>query len=259
MNIKSNLLLDKAGFLAFAQAREERCELAESRVIMMTGASRAHVIVTRRLAAALEKRLDLGRWTVFTSGFGIEIGPATIRYPDVIVDVSSGTLGDLTATAPVLVAEVTSPSSATYDLGDKSAEYLRLTSLTAYLVLAQDEPKAWVWVRGEKGFSPGPNVLNRRDAIYFNCAARHRTAISGNLSGGYDGLTVGRPSGGALNDHEPKVRVQPASPTGRGRPRDEGGLRRVASQCSSRKKVPQRRYALIPLALPLGRVPSQCR
>jgi hypothetical protein len=32
MNIKSNLLLDKAGFLAFAQAREERCELAESRV-----------------------------------------------------------------------------------------------------------------------------------------------------------------------------------------------------------------------------------
>ena len=78
MNIKSNLLLDKADFLAFAQAREERCELAESRVIMMTGASRAHVIVTRRLAAALERRLDLRRRTVFASGFGIEIGLATI-------------------------------------------------------------------------------------------------------------------------------------------------------------------------------------
>jgi Uma2 family endonuclease len=57
-----------------------------------------------------------------------------------------------------------SPSSATYDLGDKAAEYLRLPSLTAYLVLAQDEPKAWVWVRGAGGFSPGPDVITGHDA-----------------------------------------------------------------------------------------------
>jgi Uma2 family endonuclease len=81
------------------------------------------------------------------------------------VDVSSGTLGDLTATAPVLIAEITSPSSATFDLGDKSAEYLRLASLAAYLVLAQDEPKAWVWIRGEAGFSPGPAVLDGRETM----------------------------------------------------------------------------------------------
>ena len=40
-----------------------------------------------------------------------------------------------------------SPSSVTHDLRDKAAEYLQLPSLSAYLVLAQDEAKAWVWAR----------------------------------------------------------------------------------------------------------------
>jgi Putative restriction endonuclease len=65
-----------------------------------------------------------------TSDFGVDLGPETVRYPDFIVAVASGLLKDLTATAPVLVAEVLSPSSATYDLGDKAAEYLKLTSCT---------------------------------------------------------------------------------------------------------------------------------
>jgi Uma2 family endonuclease len=132
--------------------------------VMMTGGSRGHAIVMRRLANALEKRLDPNRWTVLTSDFGVDLGPGTVRYPDVMVDVAGGLLKDLTATAPTLVAEIISPSSVTYDLGDKAFEYLRLPSLSAYLVLAQDEPKAWIWVRGSTGFSPGPNVLEGHDA-----------------------------------------------------------------------------------------------
>jgi Uma2 family endonuclease len=58
---------------------------------------------------------------------------------------------------------VLSPSTSTVDLGDKVAEYLELPSLLAYLVFSQDEPKAWMWVRGEAGFSP--IVLAGRDAI----------------------------------------------------------------------------------------------
>jgi Uma2 family endonuclease len=159
MNVQSNLHMDKPTFLAWVQGREERYELAESRVVMMTGGSRGHALITRRLAMALEKRLDNHRWMVLTSDFGVDLGPATVRYPDVVVDVAGGPLKDLTATAPILIAEVVSPASVTYDLGDKAAEYLRLADLSAYLVLAQDEPKAWIWVRGESGFSPGPKVI----------------------------------------------------------------------------------------------------
>jgi Uma2 family endonuclease len=164
MNVRQNLHMEKAKFLAWVRGREGRYELAGSRVVMMTGGSRGHVIIMRSLATALEKRLDSNRWTVLTSDFGVDLGPATVRYPDVVVDVAGGLLQDLTATAPILVAEVVSPSSATYDLGDKASEYLRLPGLSAYLVLAQDELKAWIWVRGAGGFSPGPNVVEGPDA-----------------------------------------------------------------------------------------------
>ena len=159
MNVQSDLRMDKPTFLDWVQGRAERYELSKSRVMMMTGGSRGHAIVTRRLAAALERRLDARRFSVLTSDFGVDLGPDTVRYPDVVVDVAGGPLKDLTATAPVLIAEVISVSSATYDLGDKTAEYLKLASLFAYVVLAQDEPKTWIWARTEAGFQPGPAVI----------------------------------------------------------------------------------------------------
>jgi Uma2 family endonuclease len=163
MNVQLDLRMDKPEFLAWVQAHEGRYELAGNRVVMLTGGSRGHGIVVRRLANALEKRLDGPRWTVLTSDFGVDLGPSTVRYPDVVVDAAGGQLKDLTATAPALIAEVISPSSAKDDLGAKAAEYVRLPSLSAYLVLAQDEPKAWVWVRGTGGFPPVPTVVTGLD------------------------------------------------------------------------------------------------
>jgi Uma2 family endonuclease len=165
MNVQLDLRMGKSEFLTWVQAHEGRYELAGSRVVMMTGGSRGHAILVRRLATALEKRLDVNRWTVLTSDFGVELGPSTVRYPDVVVDVASGRLKDLTATAPAVIAEVLSPSSVKDDLGPKADEYVRLPSLSAYLVLAQDEPKASVWVRGVGGFALEPEVIEGSDAV----------------------------------------------------------------------------------------------
>jgi Uma2 family endonuclease len=51
--------------------------------------------------------------------------------------------------APAPLIEVMSPESATTDLGDKVGEYLRLPSLFAYIVVSEDEPKAWVHMRSQ--------------------------------------------------------------------------------------------------------------
>src|SRR5262249_53512701 len=154
---------------------------------MRTGGSRGHGIITRRLAAALEKRLDANRWTILTSDFGVDLGPDTVRYPDVLVDVAGGSFKDLTATAPVLVAEVLSPSSATYDLGDKAADYLKSPSLCAYLVLSQDEPKGWAWGRSPSGFSRGADVIKGHDGLMRIAAL----AIDIPLSETYTGIQPG--------------------------------------------------------------------
>ena len=130
---------------------------------MMVGASRAHGRIVTNLVVGLVRRLDPAGWNVIAE-FGIDAGPDVLRYPDVVVDRADGKASDSTAVDPVIIAEVLSPSTSTVDLGDKVAEYLELSSLLGYLVFSQDEPKVWMWVRGEAGFSPTPIVLSGRDA-----------------------------------------------------------------------------------------------
>jgi Uma2 family endonuclease len=157
MNIQLPTQMDKPAFLDWLDRCEERYELVGGRVIMMVRASRAHGIIVRNLVITLHAQLPR-QWTVL-SEFGLDAGARTLRFPDIVVDRTGGAPGDLTATAPVLAIEVLSPSTAAIDLGDKAAEYLRLPSLKAYLVLAQDEMKAWLWARDGANFSPGPDII----------------------------------------------------------------------------------------------------
>jgi len=164
MNVQLPRHMDKAAFLAWAESREERHELVRGFVVMMTGGSRAHWQIAGNLFRALDNRIDRDRWIVFQE-FGVDLGPTTIRFPDIIVDVAGGPSKDLTATSPVLIAEVLSPSSERTDLGDKASEYLQLPSLSTYLVLAQDEVRAWLWTRETNGFSGGPTVHGSNESI----------------------------------------------------------------------------------------------
>jgi Uma2 family endonuclease len=186
MNVQLNLRMEKPAFLAWVEGREGRYELAEGRVLMMTGGTRAHAQISANLFRVLDPRLDRHRWTVLLD-FGIDVGPRTVRYPDIIVDPVSAAPRELTATAPVLIAEVLSPSTERIDLGDKAAEYLRLDSVGAYLVFAQDEQKAWIWVRDASGFPPGPQVLTEPNEVVRIAAL----GIDFSLAEVYDLVTLG--------------------------------------------------------------------
>jgi Uma2 family endonuclease len=155
MNVQPGLYMDKAAFLAWADGREGRYELAEGRVFMMTGGTLDHSLIAGNLLEMLRARLKGTSWVVLVE-FGVDVGPRTIRYPDLVVLDRQGAKGkDLAAKAPTLLAEVLSPSTEKLDLGDKAGEYLRLPSLATYLVLDQDEVKAWVYTKG----SPAPQVV----------------------------------------------------------------------------------------------------
>jgi len=164
MNVQLPIHMDQQAFLAWVESQEERYELDRGRVIMMAGGSRAHWQITANLLRTIEARLDLDRFAVLPE-FGVRPDAESIRFPDIVVDLAGQALKDQTATAPVFIAEVLSPSSERIDLGDKAAEYLRLPSLRAYLVVAQDEMKAWVWTRGAEGIAPGAAVLEGKEAV----------------------------------------------------------------------------------------------
>ncbi len=72
----------------------------------------------------------------------------------------------LASESPVLLVEVLSPSSEERDLSAKPTEYLSLASLQAYIVVSQDEPLCYVWLRNADGkFRSEPETFKGRDQI----------------------------------------------------------------------------------------------
>lgn len=164
MNVQSQLQMDNATFLHWVQEQEGRYELAGGRVVMITGGTMRHGLIVGNLFDLLRRSLDRKQWAVLTE-FGIDAGPGLVRYADVVVDRAGGHGDRLTAAAPVLIAEVLSPTTAKTDLGDKAVEYLRLEGLSAYLTFAQDEIKAWTFNREGALSGPGPNMSVGAEAV----------------------------------------------------------------------------------------------
>jgi Uma2 family endonuclease len=166
MNVRPELRMSKAAFLEWDAGEGQRCELVGGRVVMMARPSQDHGMIVSNLVVLLRTRLNRTQWTVIAE-FGLDTGPETLRYPDIVVYPAGSPGKSRTTGTPALLAEVLSPSNAETDFGDKVAEYLELQSLLTYIVLSQDEPKAWMWSRPSTAvpFAPVPKVISGAEAV----------------------------------------------------------------------------------------------
>nr|WP_295466389.1 Uma2 family endonuclease [Mesorhizobium sp.] len=145
MNIQSRLPTTPDEFLRWNEGREGKWDFVEGRIVdMMVKVSRNHAIIAARLTTILGQSLPFPPFTVSTADFGVKTA-RSVRYPDVMVDQERGSGADLAAASPVLIAEVLSRSTMAIDFNQKAQEYQTLGSLRHYLVLAQDEPRVWLW------------------------------------------------------------------------------------------------------------------
>ena len=143
--------IDRATFLRFAAEHpEQRFELERGRIVQqMTGGTRRHGIVARRISQILERQVDSSRWSVANER-GVGVGDSE-RYPDVVVEPADEPLESLETERPSIIVEVLSPATTATDLNTKPTEYFAIASLDAYIVASQDEAAMLVWVRDEKG------------------------------------------------------------------------------------------------------------
>src|SRR5262245_64395427 len=117
MNVQLPVHMDKPSFLAWLQGREGRYELVDGRVVMMVNATRAHGMIVSNLLVLLCNQLDPKIWTVIAD-FGLDAGPKTLRFPDLVVDRAGGRATEYTATPPSVLLEDLSRSTDRFDFSD---------------------------------------------------------------------------------------------------------------------------------------------
>lgn len=147
--------MTEAEYLIFERASEFKHEFANGEVLAMTGASRAHNLISVNALAALKAQLR---------GQGCEIYPADMRvkvaatglytYPDISVVCGGAEFNDDrldTLLNPTVIIEILSPTTERYDRGRKFQHYRELDSLQMYVLIAQDMARIECYARVEGG------------------------------------------------------------------------------------------------------------
>ena len=153
MGTQPNVMVTQETYLERERTAEFKSEYYRGEIFAMSGASKHHVRIASQLLFALMKTFEGSNCFVFTSDLRIHIPKNGLyTYPDIgmvcgedeYLDNHSDTLLN-----PDLLVEILSPSTESYDRGQKFAFYRQIESLQEYVLVAQDRRSIDVFVRGK--------------------------------------------------------------------------------------------------------------
>ncbi len=123
------------------EAAEYKSEYYRGEIFAMSGASHHHNLIAGNIFASLYNSLHDSDCVVYTGDMKIQIEKAEhYVYPDVSVvcgDIEFAENRDDTVTNPVVIIEVLSESTKSYDRGDKFKSYRKISSLCDYILVDQ--------------------------------------------------------------------------------------------------------------------------
>jgi Uma2 family endonuclease len=144
-----------AEYLVAEAKSDVRHEFLDGEVFAMAGGTPEHAALAVAISGDLRVALRGKPCRVYSSDLRVRIEATGLTtYPDVSV-----VCGKLEISAqdphaivnPVVLIEVLSESSESYDRGAKAAHYRRIPSLREYVLVAQHEPLVEVYRRNEHG------------------------------------------------------------------------------------------------------------
>lgn len=151
LNEHDNAKITPEEFLAWVAGQEERHELVNGEVVAMAGAGRQQDRIVTNLIATIRPQTRGGPCQTFTSDTYVTTGPSTKRMPDMGVDCGNPPDDSLMAESPSLVVEVLSPTTFSFDVSVKLAEYKALPSLDYILFVNTERPSVQSFWRGPNG------------------------------------------------------------------------------------------------------------
>jgi len=137
-------------YLTGEQVSPVRHEYVNGTVEAMTGGTKTHNRLTKRLARLIDDRLAGKPCESFSTDVKVRVraaGDERFYYPDVHVECEPYTDDAYYAERPILIVEVLSGRTERKDRSDKFYAYRRLPSFLEYVLVAQDEQRIEVYRR----------------------------------------------------------------------------------------------------------------
>lgn len=141
-----------AEYLAFERASGLKHELHEGEIVPMTGAKRPHNEIAYNAVTLMRVAFRGRPCRAYGSDMRVKVESTNLyAYPDLSAFCGPGQFEDEdedTLLNPSVLIEVLSPSTQSYDRGEKFDNYRRIPSLTDFLLIAQDRVHVEHFARG---------------------------------------------------------------------------------------------------------------
>lgn len=130
-----------ADYLALERAADTKHEFFDGEIFAMSGGTKVHSRLSVNMLHELSKALETSPCEVLNSDMRIKLPTGLYTYPDASVICDSPQFEDGhddVLLNPIVIVEVLSPSTESYDRGKKFEHYRSCPSLRDYLLIAQD-------------------------------------------------------------------------------------------------------------------------
>ncbi len=143
-------------FAIEAVENERRYEYIDGELFDMTGGTNNHSVIKLNAACALYGQLRESDCSLRGSDMRVKVSPTRYVYPDLSAVREGPLLEDNNSTLlnPILIVEVTSPASRSYDRDSKREFYSSMPTVQAYLIVDQHRvsvdlhtrmDERWLW------------------------------------------------------------------------------------------------------------------
>ena len=122
-------------YFRFDESSPIKHEYVAGEVYAMSGSTVRHDRIATNLLVRLSIVSRPGPCDVFSSNMRVEVARDRYYYPDVTLVCTPVAESDIVARKPCVVIEVTSPSTARIDRGEKLDAYRSISSLEMYLII----------------------------------------------------------------------------------------------------------------------------
>lgn len=152
-NLKPRLSVQE--YLAWEAENEIKHEYIDGEVYAMSGGTGKHSSIMINITIAIGQQLGDSLCSLHSSEMRVKVNDSTYVYPDLSAVCGKSSYEDeseISLLNPILVVEVTSPSSIEFDRLAKRDLYREVPSIQGYLVVDQHRVCAELYTRADVGW-----------------------------------------------------------------------------------------------------------